>query len=247
MDRESLRLLLAQGMSVEKIAERFGKHPSTVSYWMRKHELEAPNREKYAARGGIDQAELETLVELGLSIAQLADEFDCSKASVRHWLARYGLKTLAARTSDVRQQARHDGRLTLRQNCASHGDTEFILEGRGYYRCKRCRQERVTYRRRKVKAILVAEAGGACCLCGYKRYVGALEFHHVDPATKRLSMAARGVGLSLETARSEARKCVLVCSNCHAELEGGASVLPSKVDRVPVDLSRAVRDSPDAG
>ena len=51
MERESLRLLLAQGLSVEKIARPFGKHPSTVSYWMGKHGLDAPNRDKHAARG----------------------------------------------------------------------------------------------------------------------------------------------------------------------------------------------------
>ena len=45
MERESLRLLLAQGQSVEQIAKRFGKHPSTVAYWMAKHGLVAPNRE----------------------------------------------------------------------------------------------------------------------------------------------------------------------------------------------------------
>jgi transposase len=40
MDRESLRLLLAQGLSVEKIAERFDRHPTTISYWMRRYGLE---------------------------------------------------------------------------------------------------------------------------------------------------------------------------------------------------------------
>jgi transposase len=41
MDRGSLELLLGQGLSVEKIAKRFGKHPSTVSYWLAKHGLTA--------------------------------------------------------------------------------------------------------------------------------------------------------------------------------------------------------------
>ena len=41
MDRDSLQLLLAQGYSVEQIGRRFGRHPSTVSYWMRKHGLVA--------------------------------------------------------------------------------------------------------------------------------------------------------------------------------------------------------------
>ncbi len=52
MDKESLELLLSCGLSVERIAKRFSKDPSTISYWMREHGLEPPNREKYAGRGG---------------------------------------------------------------------------------------------------------------------------------------------------------------------------------------------------
>lgn len=247
MDQESLRLLLAQGMSVERIAQRFGRHPSTVSYWMNKHGLEAPNREKHAARGGIDREELTAAVAAGLTIAGLAETFTCSKATIRHWLARYGLQTKAAERAADARTSRREGKLTRALTCAQHGESEFVLEGRGYYRCKLCRQERVAARRRRVKAILVAEAGGACCLCGYDRYMGALEFHHLNPVEKRLTIGARGVGLSLATARAEARKCVLVCSNCHAELEGGASLLPGRVDPDPADLPSAVRDSPTAG
>src|SRR6185437_5091661 len=77
---------------------------------------------------------------------------------------------------------------TLRLSCPKHGETEFILEGRGYFRCKQCRMDRVARRRRRVKEILVADAGGRCRLCGYDKYLGALEFHHLDPKEKRLEM-----------------------------------------------------------
>ncbi len=73
MDRDSLTTLLARGLSVEKIARRFGKHPSTVSYWMAKYRLEAPNREKHAARGGIARERLEELVAAAMTIAEIAD------------------------------------------------------------------------------------------------------------------------------------------------------------------------------
>ena len=71
----------------------------------------------------------------------------------------------------------------------------------------------------------MAEAGGACVVCGYGRCIAALEFHHVDPAGKAFSLAARGVARSLERARREAAKCVLLCANCHAEVEAGMTVL----------------------
>ena len=65
MDKGSLELLLSQGLSVERIAHRFGKHPSTVSYWVTKYGLVAVNREKHAPRGGIERQRLEELVQAG--------------------------------------------------------------------------------------------------------------------------------------------------------------------------------------
>ena len=117
-------------------------------------------------------------------------------------------------------QPRHMARI-----CRTHGPTEFVLEGRGYYRCKRCRAEHVAARRRKVKALLVAEAGGCCRLCGYDRCTAALKFHHVDPGAKAFGLAHMGVARSLDKARAEAAKCVLLCSNCHAEVESGMRTL----------------------
>jgi transposase len=229
MDRESLALLLAQGLSVEKIGRRFGKHPSTVSYWMDKYGLEAPNREKHAAKGGIDREPLEALVGAGRSIAAIADALSVSKATVRYWLRRYGLRTVNPNRRESRplaREAKEAGGLAVLMSCPTHGEVEFAMEGRGYFRCKRCRSEAVTKHRRRAKAVLVAEAGGRCALCGYERYFGALAFHHLDPVQKRLHVSAYGNGLALDVLRAEAQKCVLLCANCHAEVEGGVAAVP---------------------
>ena len=77
-----------------------------------------------------------------------------------------------------------------------------------------------------MKEILVAEAGGRCAICGYDRCIAAMHFHHVDPQEKAFSLADRGLSRSLESARAEARKCVLLCSNCHAEVETGMVSVP---------------------
>jgi cytochrome c553 len=42
----------------------------------------------------------------------------------------------------------------------------------------------------------------------------------VNPETKSLQMSA-GIGRSLARFREEAKKCVLVCANCHGEIEAG--------------------------
>jgi hypothetical protein len=111
--------------------------------------------------------------------------------------------------------------------CSVHGEVEFVQRGdTGTWRCVPCRAEAVTDRRRRVKAILVEEAGGRCATCGYDRCMAALQFHHVDPKTKHFSLGRKGVARSLERARAEARKCVLLCANCHAEVEAGVLGLP---------------------
>jgi transposase-like protein len=173
-------------------------------------------------------------VEQGKSIAEIAEELELAKTTVRHWLARYGLRTARTRGRARRAPAaaaREAGKLTTVLDCERHGSTEFILKGRGYYRCKRCRSEAVSEHRRKVKSILVDEAGGCCALCGYDRNVRALAFHHLDPTQKQLPVSWNGVTVALDTVRAEARKCVLLCANCHAEVEDGAVSVPLEFTR----------------
>ena len=244
MDKQSLELLLAQGESIERIARRFGKDPSTVSYWMKKHALTSPYAEKHAAKGGIERERLEALVEAGLSTAEIAMAVGRSKGTVRHWLRRYELKTRGSsgrHSAAARRAARDAGILSMDMNCPRHGETSFILEGRGYYRCKQCRAESVVRHRQKVKAILVEEAGGCCVICGYDRNIRALQFHHLDRTLKRLGLSGQGVTYSIETLRAEAQKCVLLCANCHVEVEAG-------VARLPLELAQlAGSEQPDPG
>jgi transposase len=177
----------------------------------------------------LTRAQLEPLVDGGLTIAEIAVRLDRSKTTVRHWLQRHGLRTRSPRgrrRSAQSQAASQAGLVVVRMICPSHDDTAFVRTGRGYYRCRRCRAEAVSRRRRKMKEILVHEAGGACVVCGYAGNMRALHFHHVRPHEKRLEINAKGVALSLATLRAEALKCVLVCSNCHAEIEDGVVSLP---------------------
>jgi hypothetical protein len=101
-----------------------------------------------------------------------------------------------------------------------------VQRGTEAFRCPRCRAEAVDRRRRKIKRILVEEAGGACVLCGYSRSLAGLHFHHLDRTQKSFSLGYKGVTLSLSTARTEAAKCVLLCATCHAEVEAGVKRLP---------------------
>jgi hypothetical protein len=66
---------------------------------------------------------------------------------------------------------------------------------------------------------LVKLFGGKCSRCGYCRYVGALDFHHKNPMRKNFSLSVKGLCYSWNIILKEAQKCVLLCKNCHAELE----------------------------
>jgi len=103
------------------------------------------------------------------------------------------------------------------KNCSTHGLTTFVLEGRGYYRCKKCRSNQVHLRRKKVKRLLVEYKGGKCEKCGYNKYVEVLDFHHRDPNEKDFGISAHGNTLNLEKAKKEVDKCSLLCANCHRE------------------------------
>lgn len=230
MDRAVLEELLGEGLSLAEIGKRLDRHESTVAYWLEKFDLTASNARRHVARGGLSSAQLTVLVERGMTIAEIALDLDRSKATVRYWLRRHGLRTHSTRgrrRSPEAVAASSAGLVVATMTCRRHGETTYVLDGRGYYRCRRCRAEAVSRRRRKVKETLVREAGGACAICGYGESRRALHFHHLEPSEKRMEINAKGIALSLKTLRAEARKCVLLCSNCHAEVEDGSASIPA--------------------
>lgn len=232
MDRDLLKRYLEEGLSLPQIGLLTNRDPSTVGYWVTKHGLQANGLDKYAPRGGLGRSELEALVEEGATLREMAVRLDRSPSTVRHWLDKHGLTTKSRRgrrppaTEAEIERALENGTRTLRVRCARHGETDFSIVGaRRRLHCKKCRSEAVARRRRKVKAILVEEAGGECMLCGYHRCQAALEFHHRDPKLKSFGLAQRGITLGIDAVRLEASKCTLLCANCHAEVEAGFSTL----------------------
>lgn len=227
MTKEFLEGCLAEGLSLDQIAARAGRHTSTVSYYLQKHGLRPENRAKYAPRGGLPRQLLEDLVAEGLSLRGMARRVDRSPSTVRHWLDKYGLKPRYRNGNRERvREARAAGKTTTELVCKRHGPTEFYVAPNGSYCCKRCRRERVAEWRRRAKRTLVDEAGGRCAVCGYDKTPAALHFHHLDPSKKEFGLAMAGNTRSFERMRTEARKCVLLCGNCHVEVELGLTQLP---------------------
>lgn len=74
----------------------------------------------------------------------------------------------------------------------------------------------VTIKRRAIKKALIERHGGKCQKCGYSKCVRALEFHHTDPSEKDFGIS-KTLTKKFEELVKETDKCVLLCSNCHAE------------------------------
>lgn len=222
MTKEELERFLAEDLSLEQIGQRVGKAPSTVSYHLKKHGLAPVNKGLHANKGALDEDRLKELVGCGYSIREIAGMVERSPATVQYWLRRYEIRTrgMGLRRPEF-EAGRRAGTTRVISVCSRHGEVEYVLEGRGSYRCLRCRSENVAEWRRRAKRRLVEAAGGACALCGYDRYLGGLQFHHVDPATKCFSISREGVTRSFAELEREAAKCVLLCGNCHAEVEEG--------------------------
>lgn len=84
-----------------------------------------------------------------------------------------------------------------------------------YYRNHAANVERQRKRKRFDKRDLLKALNrpARCEQCGYDRYLGALDFHHIDRTTKE----GHVMTLPWAQALDEASKCRVLCSNCHRE------------------------------
>lgn len=74
---------------------------------------------------------------------------------------------------------------------------------------------------RAMKTQIIKERGGCCERCGYNKSIYALCFHHRDPATKLFDLGMHSNAASWEKFKAEAKKCDVLCLNCHAEIHQG--------------------------
>jgi hypothetical protein len=85
--------------------------------------------------------------------------------------------------------------------------------------CKKCQSARSSVNtsnwRRRAKERLVAEFGSVCADCGCTGPPYLFDFDHRDPAEKEFSITSGKNIRSYERMLTEAKKCDLVCANCH--------------------------------
>lgn len=93
-------------------------------------------------------------------------------------------------------------------------------------------------RRREFKAMLVKYCGGKCQCCGYNKYDGSLDFHHVDDGDKEFGLTG-AQHIAISTVIEELDKCIVVCANCHREIHGKLIACPA----INMEYRDSVRDT----
>lgn len=131
--------------------------------------------------------------------------------------------------------------------CGETAHDKFYKSVHGGY-CKVCFNKLIGKKARDKKQKIVEVMGGKCCICGYSKYNGALELHHLDRSTK--TNGKRSVKhWSWKRIETEIANCILVCANCHAEIEGGIIIYASVAQGKEQDVStvKVVGSSPIRG
>ena len=155
MKKASLEGELAAGRSISR---EIGRDPSTVSYWAHKHASRPLTSRGTRRAPSTTRAASASRSMPPLSSYAIAQRLSPSQSTVRHWLKRYGLRTAARHQRHEIASADAAGRSIAK--CFRHGVTRFAARAGGGRRCLACRSAAVAAHRRKVKRVLVQEAGG---------------------------------------------------------------------------------------
>lgn len=133
------------------------------------------------------------------------------------------------------RQKKYDEGLHWCSNCKEYKPAEQFNNHRNgkfgkHHYCKVCHRARrdqgkqkqsMNQRNRTLSAYYVKEAGGCCQKCGYKEFIPALDFHHINRHEKEYRPKAIIISNNHELTRRELDKCVLLCANCHRGYESG--------------------------
>lgn len=89
------------------------------------------------------------------------------------------------------------------------------IEKRYYDKNKKRIYERKIQKRKKLKEEVVKLLGGKCTECGYNKCIEALELHHKSSKEEKIHLLIKNE--SRQKLLKEAKKCILLCANCHRE------------------------------
>lgn len=166
---------------------------------------------------------LKNCIDKDMSISQIATENNKSVSTISYWLKKFGLKTKNKSFKDGGSKIDYtNGKFCPKCNEIKSIDNFYDRRGKiggaGY--CKSCMNNQRKDLFREFKQICVDYKGGKCENCGYDKYIGALQFHHIDPTKKDFALSRTKTVIFDDKTKKELDKCILLCANCHSEVHG---------------------------
>jgi predicted transcriptional regulator len=163
------------------------------------------------------------MIENDMSQYEMAKLLDCSQSNIRYWLKKYELKTNNLSFKEIGIKCYTETKYCVK--CCENKNINYFYKRRGNIGgsayCIECTKTQYKERHNQFKKELVNYKGGCCQNCGYDKYYGALEFHHLDPNEKDFSFGNVKSFTLNDKMKSELDKCVLLCANCHRETHAG--------------------------
>jgi len=101
-----------------------------------------------------------------------------------------------------------DGKQRVCKLCQSIYDNKFYLNHKKTYF-----KQVQAYNKKKKEDLKI---GYSCLKCNDKRTY-CLDFHHIDPKTKKDTVSRLINNGAYKLVREEIKKCIVLCRNCHAE------------------------------
>jgi len=147
----------------------------------------------------VDKETLEKYCKLNMTRVEIGAALGIERSTVGKYMLKYGLS---------------NRRVHLCATCGNTDPSEFY--GNQRITCKSCHNIVKRDIQRANKLAGIEYLGGECVRCGYDKYQGALDFHHVDSSIKHddfVHLKSWGK----ERREAELDKCILLCANCHRE------------------------------
>lgn len=163
--------------------------------------------------------EIIRLRKSGSSLRKIQEELGCSRSTISKWCA-----TLKENQDII------SNNLAIR----SRYGTEGIHKRRNIELLRQAKPNNPSWfsdyksrLRDATKAYLLFLAGGKCQICNYSRCKDGLVFHHIKQSTKNFNLSGMKLTYNIIKVLEEAKKCCLLCSNCHAEVHAGLVKSPA--------------------
>lgn len=158
----------------------------------------------------VDKNKLLDLYNQDKTTKEISEYFQIGRSTVLKYLKQLGLKSKSKIGSNNTRQRKY-----ICKHCGETDKNKFV--DWCYTLCKSCNNIRSSKYVVQRKLDCIKYKGGKCSICGYNKYYGALEFHHLDPNIKENGKQAI-TNIKKEFLYEELDKCVLLCSNCHREV-----------------------------